>query len=114
MNNASFKVFIVLVTGLILSSCYVTAQGTHYLSLRARAVPVATVLVDPKTKPEVLTLLQRVAEVRLFAVSELVLRETFSTQVFDHNEIECTFCGGIFRNRQIIEHLDSTNPRLNR
>jgi len=66
----------VFAISLFLTSCYVTAQGAHYLSLRAKAVPVADALADPQTSPEVRLLLERVGEVRLFAVRELGLRET--------------------------------------
>jgi predicted aminopeptidase len=75
-ESASLRTFAIFAACLALSSCYVTAQGTHYLALRAKAVPVAAALADPKTSPDVRTLLDRVAEVRLFAVNELGLRET--------------------------------------
>jgi len=44
---------------------------------------------------------------------ELLQSEIFSTQVFDYNEIECISCGGIFQDRQIIEHVHPTNPGAN-
>jgi len=68
----------VFAIGLFLSSCYVTAQGAHYLSLRAKAVPAVAALADPQTSPQVRLLLERVAEVRSFATSDLGLRETNS------------------------------------
>ena len=75
-ESSPVHAFTIVAFCLVLSSCYVTAEGTHYLALRARAVPVAAAMADPKTGPEVRTLLERVAEVRLFAVTELGLRET--------------------------------------
>jgi len=66
----------VFTTSLFLSSCYVTAQGAHYLGLRAKAVPVAEALADPRTSPQVRLLLERVDAVRSFATRELGLRET--------------------------------------
>jgi predicted aminopeptidase len=66
----------VFAIGLFLSSCYVTAQGAHYLGLRAKAVPVAQALADPQTSPEVRLLLERADEVRSFAIHDLGLKET--------------------------------------
>jgi len=66
----------VFAIGLFLSSCYVTAQGAHYLSLRAKGVPAAAALADPRTSPQNRLLLERVAEIRSFATSNLGLKET--------------------------------------
>jgi predicted aminopeptidase len=66
----------VFAISLFLSSCYLTAQGAHYLGLRAKAVPADEALADPRTSPQVRLLLERVGEVRSFAVSELGLKET--------------------------------------
>src|SRR5271157_3616779 len=73
---ACLRAMSVAAISLVLSSCYVTAQGAHYLGLRAKAVPVAAALADPRTSPQVRLFLERVAEVRSFATRELGLRET--------------------------------------
>ncbi len=61
---------------LLISACYVTEQGTRYLSIRSKAIPVAKALADSKTAPEVRALLERVAEVRVFASEKLGLKQT--------------------------------------
>ena len=75
-SSAFVRIGSILLFGALLSSCYVTAQGAHYLSLRAKAVPAAAALADPQTSPQVRLLLQRVADVRSFATSALGLRDT--------------------------------------
>jgi predicted aminopeptidase len=62
----------------VLSSCYVTAQGSRYLAIRGRAVPAARALGDPRTPEDVRLLLERAAAARAFAVSVLGLRDTRS------------------------------------
>jgi predicted aminopeptidase len=59
-----------------LSSCYVTEQGFHYLSLRSRAIPVAQALADPRTSPQVRTFLERVARIKVFAEAQFGLKQT--------------------------------------
>lgn len=75
---AFLRAGVVFAISLVLSSCYVTMQGAHYLGLRAKAVPVAQALADPNTRADVRILLERVAEIRAFAINELGLRETNS------------------------------------
>ena len=60
----------------LLSSCYVLGQGSKYLALRSRAVPVAKALADPLTPPATRLLLERAGAVRAFAVAALGLKET--------------------------------------
>ncbi|MBL8967309.1 MAG: aminopeptidase [Spirochaetaceae bacterium] len=60
----------------LLSGCYVTAQGSRYLALRAKARPLEKVLADPATKPELRALVETAARVRVFATAELGLAET--------------------------------------
>ena len=67
-------ILLFLVAGL--SSCYVTEQGFHYLSLRSRAVPVDKALADPHTSPAVRTFLERVRRIKAFAVSQFGLKQT--------------------------------------
>jgi predicted aminopeptidase len=61
---------------LCLSSCYVTAQGFRYLSIRSRAQALDKALADPATSADERLLLERAKEARAFALSELNLRET--------------------------------------
>lgn len=61
---------------LLISACYVTEQGTSYLAIRSKAIPVAKALADVKTPPDVRRLLERVAEVRVFATEKLGLKQT--------------------------------------
>jgi predicted aminopeptidase len=75
---AVLRAMAVSVIGILLCSCYVTAQGAHYLGLRSKAVPVAQALRDPQTSPEVRVLLERVGEIRKFAIRELGLKDTKS------------------------------------
>lgn len=59
-----------------LSSCYVTAQGTRYLSIRSKAESLDKALADPKTSADEKRLLERAKEARSFALANLGLRET--------------------------------------
>lgn len=59
-----------------LSSCYVTAQGTRYLSIRSKAESLDKALADPKTSADEKRLLERAKEARSFALADLGLRET--------------------------------------
>ncbi len=61
---------------LLVSACYITEQGTRYLAIRSKAIPVAKALADTKITPEVRALLERVAEVRVFASAKLGLKQT--------------------------------------
>lgn len=72
----------ILVAALLVlaSSCYVTQQGSRYLALRSRAVPVARALADPRLLPATRALLDRASAARVFAVAELGLKETKSYQ----------------------------------
>jgi predicted aminopeptidase len=76
--SALVRALALLAMSLHLCSCYLTAQGAHYLGLRAKAVPVAQALGDPRTPPEVRLFLQRVTEIRSFAINQLGLRQTNS------------------------------------
>lgn len=84
MTAAPFAVSALLASGLaivaavLLSSCYVTAQGVRYLSIVARASPADRVLADPATGEDLRILLTRAAAIRAFGVSELGLRDTKS------------------------------------
>jgi predicted aminopeptidase len=61
---------------LLLSSCYVSSQGLHYLGLLSRAVPARKALADPATPPATRDLLERAAAIRAFATGSLGLRDT--------------------------------------
>jgi len=53
-----------------------TEQGSRYLSITSKAIPVAKALADAKTAPDVGRLLGRVEEVRVFASEKLGLKPT--------------------------------------
>jgi predicted aminopeptidase len=75
---ASFLVPLAAALGLsvLLSSCYVTAEGFRYLAIRSKAVGMDRALADPKTGPELRLLLERAKGARAFALAELGLKET--------------------------------------
>jgi DNA-directed RNA polymerase subunit RPC12/RpoP len=45
------------------------------------------------------------------ARGELMRSAEFNTQVFDHNEIECSACGRLFNEMEIMELLRRTGLR---
>ncbi len=61
---------------LTLSSCYVTTQGTRYLSLLSRAERVERILSDPDASPEIKDLVVRAERIRSFAIQEFGLADT--------------------------------------
>jgi len=61
---------------LLLSSCYITGQGLHYLGLLAKGRPVAEALADPATPEATKELLRRAVAVEAFGRERLGLRET--------------------------------------
>jgi len=61
---------------LLLSSCYETAEGLRYLSIRSKNRSVERALADPKLKSEERLLLERARAARQFAIAELDLKET--------------------------------------
>lgn len=65
-----------LAIAFLLSSCYVTSQGLHYLGLLSRARPARKALADLATPDMTRALLERAAAVRAFATGGLGLRDT--------------------------------------
>jgi predicted aminopeptidase len=76
--SAVARNIVVVAMSFLMSSCYVTEQGSHYLDLIARAIPNTKALADPHISPAIHTLLERVGDVRSFATSELGLKKTKS------------------------------------
>ena len=71
-------VLAIAAAALLLSSCYVTAQGARYLGIVAGARPADRLIADPSTDQETRLLLERAAAIRAYGVSELGLRDTKS------------------------------------
>jgi predicted aminopeptidase len=65
-----------MLSAFLLSGCYITEEGSAFLSLIARAKPAAALLKDPATPQEERDLLERVARIRTFAIGELGLKDT--------------------------------------
>ncbi len=55
----------------LLSSCYVTSEGLHYLGLLSKGRPVAEVIADPSTSAATKTLLRNAEAIQAFGVSVL-------------------------------------------
>ncbi len=62
--------------GLLLSSCYVLDQGTAYLSILAKAKPIASLRKKPTTPEAELRFLDQVAQIRAFGIEDLGLADT--------------------------------------
>ncbi|HUX38282.1 MAG TPA: aminopeptidase [Rectinemataceae bacterium] len=56
---------------LLLSSCYVTSEGLHYLGLLSKGRPIAEVIADPSTPEATKTLLRNAEAIQAFGVSTL-------------------------------------------
>ncbi|MDP3178769.1 MAG: aminopeptidase, partial [Spirochaetaceae bacterium] len=65
-----------LAAAFLSTSCYVTEQGSRYLTLISRAVPVARALDDPKTDAALRDLIERAQAAARFAVDELGMKRT--------------------------------------
>jgi len=60
----------------LLSSCYVTAEGLRYLSIRSKSESMDRILADPRTSPELRLLVERARAARSFALENFGLKET--------------------------------------
>lgn len=67
---------LLLLAFLLLSSCYVSEQGFHYLGLLTHARSAATVLADRKTSEATRKLVEAALRIRNFGVQRLGLAET--------------------------------------
>jgi predicted aminopeptidase len=67
---------LLVVTPLLLSSCYITGEGLHYLGLLSRGRPVAAALADPKTPEATKELLRRATAIEAFGRERLGQRAT--------------------------------------
>jgi Predicted aminopeptidase len=66
----------IVLASITLSSCYVTSQGTRYLSIRSKAEGMDKALADPATSGAERALILRAKDARAFALAELGLKET--------------------------------------
>jgi len=75
-GNHAMRLALVSVGALCLNSCYVTVQGSRYLSLLTKAVPEDKVLANPDAAESSKELLERVIKIRQFAENTLGLKDT--------------------------------------
>ena len=76
--STALRNIVVVTLSLMILSCYVTEQGSNYLRLMAKAIPVSKALADPHTRPDIRSLIEQVGNVRVFATDELGLKKTKS------------------------------------
>lgn len=67
---------ILLISACCLSSCWYTKQAAHFLSERARSVPVSRLVSDSDTSTELAAFLSRVYQIRQYALDEVGLSPT--------------------------------------
>ena len=75
-SRIALLVVLLALATLLLSSCYITGEGLHYLGLLSRGRPVAASLADPKTPEATKELLRRATAIEAFGRERLGQRET--------------------------------------